>query len=178
MKGFGIEIKNDLLDPKHVQNMGQAVWLYMWLVDKMTSITEEGIGRVLGGKPITYDEVYKELGMSRNTYSRWIARLLEYPYIETTVAPHGITFRVLKAYKHFGKKTVYPQDTHTSKSGSPFIKSGSPQTGNHKGGWFTTNRERNKTVSRRDNTKDPDFNFFSRKKDLGRKMGWEHSEAK
>jgi hypothetical protein len=27
MKGFGIEIKNDLLDPKHLEHMGQAVWL-------------------------------------------------------------------------------------------------------------------------------------------------------
>lgn len=104
MKGFDIEIKNNLLDPKHVQNMGQAVWLYMWLVDKMTSITEEGIGKVLGGKPIKYEEVEVELGMSRNTYTRWIAKLLKYPYIETTLAPQGIVFRVLKAHKHFSKK--------------------------------------------------------------------------
>lgn len=104
MKGFGIEIKNNLLDPKHVQSMGQAVWLYMFLVDKMTSISEEGIGRVLGGRPVKYEEIKTELGISRRTYVRWIAQLLKYPYIETTVAPYGIIFRVLKAYKRFSRK--------------------------------------------------------------------------
>lgn len=131
MKGFGIEIKNNLLEPKHVENMGQAVWLYMWLVDKMTSISEEGIGRVLGGRPVKYDEIKLELGISKNTYSRWIARLLKYPYIETTLAPYGIVFRVLKAYKRFTKnqKRFTINDTR-----------------------FTKNGERNKTIQ--DNTKD------------------------
>jgi len=83
MKGFGIEIKNDLLDPKHIKAMGPSVWLYMWLVDKMTSISEDQIGSILGGKPIKYEEVEKELGISQDTYTRWIAKLEEYPYIET-----------------------------------------------------------------------------------------------
>ena len=52
MKGYFIEITNNLLDPKHQKAMKESVWLFMWLIDKMTSITEEGIGRVLGGKPI------------------------------------------------------------------------------------------------------------------------------
>lgn len=97
MKGFGIGIRNDLLEPKHVEKMGQAVWLYMWLVDKMTSVTEEGVGLVLGGKPIKYDEVAAELGMSSDTYTRWIEKLSEYPYIQTLRTPHGIVFKVLKA---------------------------------------------------------------------------------
>lgn len=104
MKGFGIDIKNDLLDPKHVEGMGQAVWLYMWLIDHMTSITEEGIGKVLGGKPIKFREMKDELGISPDTYSRWVDKLLEYPYIEVIRAPYGIIFKVLKAKKHFRKK--------------------------------------------------------------------------
>ena len=104
MKGFGIEIKNTLLEKKHVEKMGIAIWLYMWLVDHMTSITEEGIGNVLGGKPIKYEEVESELGISQDTYTRWIEKLSKYPYIETIRTPYGITFRVLKAHKHFKKR--------------------------------------------------------------------------
>lgn len=104
MKGFGIEIKNNLLEKKHVAGMGQAVWLYMWLIDKMTSIDEEGIGKVLGGKPVKYEDVEAELGISQDTYTRWIDKLVKHPYIEAIRTPYGISYRVYKAYKHFGKR--------------------------------------------------------------------------
>lgn len=104
MKGFGIEIKNTLLDPKHVDNMGQAVWLYMFLIDKITSVGEDEIGIVLGRKPITYKEVKEELGISQDTYTRWVAKLEAYPYIQAIRTPHGFSFRVYKAYKKFGKR--------------------------------------------------------------------------
>lgn len=103
MKGFGIEIKNNLLDPKHVEAMGSAVWLYMWLIDHMTIITETGKGIVLGGKPIKYPEIKKELGISQDTYTRWVDKLSSYPYIEIIRTPYGITFKVLKAFKRFRK---------------------------------------------------------------------------
>lgn len=104
MKGFGIEIKNNLLEPKHIRAMDSAVWLYMWLIDHITSVTEEEIGVVLGGKPVKYQEVNTDLGISQDTYTRWIGRLLKYPYIQITRTPRGISFRVIKAYKHFGDK--------------------------------------------------------------------------
>lgn len=103
MKGFGIEIKNDLLDPKHVEQMDIAVWLYMWLIDHMTSIGEDGLGLVLGGKPITYSDVH-ELGISERTYSRWVSILKKSGYILTTRRPNGLTIKVNKAHKWFGKR--------------------------------------------------------------------------
>lgn len=106
MKGFGIEIKNDLLEAKHVDSMGQAVWLYMWLIDHMTSINEDGVGLILGGKPIKYLEISRELGISQDTYTRWIDKLLEYPYIIITRASYGIVFKVLKAKKRFRTNAV------------------------------------------------------------------------
>lgn len=118
MKGFPFEIKNNLLEPKHVDNMGASVWLFMWLNDKVTSITEEQIGVVLGGKPVKYEEIKKELGISKNTYTRWLDKLLEYPYIRADRTPYGIRFQVLKAFKHFKKRiTINKEST-------------SPQTGN------------------------------------------------
>ncbi len=123
MKGFGIEIKNNLLEPKHVKNMSTSVWLYMWLVDKVTSITEDQVGIVLGGKPIMFTEIKEELDISQNTYSRWINRLSKYPYITTKRTPHGIIFQVFKIYKKFKKRfTTYGDSLKTG--------SDSPQTGN------------------------------------------------
>jgi hypothetical protein len=104
MKGFGIEIKNDLLDPKHFERMGISVWLYMWLIDKMTSISEEGEGKVLGGKPIKFEDVGPEIGISERTYNRWISMLEKGKYIKTLRTPYGLVLTVLKAHKKFNKR--------------------------------------------------------------------------
>lgn len=119
MKGFGIEIKNDLLEPKHVEQMGSAVWLYMFLVDKMTSISEAGEGKVLGGKPIKYEEILDELGISQDTYTRWIDKLTEYPYIRAIRTPYGISYVVLKAHKRFRKKAERFRKTSEVDSAKP-----------------------------------------------------------
>lgn len=103
MKGFGIYIQNDLLEPKHIEAMGIAVWLYMWLLDKMTSIDEKQVGHVLGNKPIKYEEIQEALGISADTYTRWMQTLEEAGYIKAIRTPAGISFRVFKAKKRFRK---------------------------------------------------------------------------
>lgn len=104
MNGYYIEITNNLLDPKHREAMKESVWLFMWLLDKMTSISEEGIGKVLGGKPIKYEEIKKDLGISRITFIRWTEMLKKGGYIITIRTPYGLSFSVNKAKKKFGKK--------------------------------------------------------------------------
>lgn len=106
MKGFGIEVKNNLLDPKHIERMDVAVWLYLFFLDKMTSISEEGIGKVLGGKPLKYEEdIRPELGISRRTYIRWIQILEKHGYVQAIRTPYGLSIRVYKAFKKFGKRS-------------------------------------------------------------------------
>jgi len=104
MKGYWIEIVNNLLEPKHRKAMKESVWLFMWLLDKITSITEEGIGKVLGGKPITYEEVNKDLEVPERTYRDWVARLKKHQYITVKRAPNGLIFYVNKAKKRFGQR--------------------------------------------------------------------------
>lgn len=104
MKGFGIEVKNDLLEYKHHENMGDSVWLYLWLLDKTTSVSEDGIGKILGGKPIKYEDVSKDLRLSQNTYTRYISRLRKHGYIMVTRAPNGLIFKITKAHKRFSNK--------------------------------------------------------------------------
>jgi len=104
MKGYWIEIVNNLLDPKHRKAMKESVWLFMWLLDKITSISEEQVGMVSGGKPIAYEEVNRDLDLPERTYRDWVSRLKKHQYIKTKRAPNGLIFFVNKAKKRFGQK--------------------------------------------------------------------------
>ena len=85
--------------------MKESVWLFLWFLDKMTSISEEGVGKVLGGKPITYEEVSKDLGLTLRTYRRYIATLKKHSYINVTRTPYGLSISVNKAQKTYNQKT-------------------------------------------------------------------------
>lgn len=148
MKGFGIYIKNDLLEAKHIENMGIAVWLYMWLIDKMTSISEEGIGKILGGKPIKFEELKDELGISRRTYVRWIEILESHKYINVTQAPYGLIISVNKAKKTFNQRSD-KNDTTDKKTGVPEMT----HLLTNNGASLTKNGASNKTIQL-DNTED------------------------
>jgi len=82
--------------------MGQAVWLFGWLVLRETR-ERGGIGFVLGGRPITYREIEEETGFARKSLERWMRILRRGGYIETTTAPSGIIVRIQKA-KKFDRK--------------------------------------------------------------------------
>lgn len=104
MKGFGIYVKNDLLEPKHFKAIGQALWVYLWLLDKMTSISEDGIGKVLGGSPIKFSRIQEDLPMSPASFTRYIEALETSGYITTLRTPYGHVFTITKAKKIFNKK--------------------------------------------------------------------------
>ncbi len=118
MNGFYITIKNGLLDPKHIKNMKGdlgwgTIWLFLWFIDKMTIVNDEiGEGKVLGGKPIRFEDVQKDLGISRATYKRWLTLLKDCGYIQTTRSPHGLTVVVYKAFKVFGQKADSSPESH------------------------------------------------------------------
>jgi hypothetical protein len=123
MKGFFIEVTNNLLDPKHRAAMRESVWLFMWCLDKMTSINEEGIGFVLGGKPIKYEEVKAELGISVRTYRRWTDQLKKSGYINVLRTPYGCVLTVNKARKRFGR-AVNNGTSRYARSGTSLDRSG------------------------------------------------------
>lgn len=102
MKGFYIEVTNDLLDPKHREKMGESVWLFMWLLDKITTVTLKK-GNVSGGKPIKFLDIKRDLGISRSTYMRWMDTLERGGYISTIRTPYGKSIVVLKAKKRFNR---------------------------------------------------------------------------
>ena len=81
--------------------MKESVWLFMWFLDHMTSVDENGVGKVLGGKPIIFSEI--DLGISDKTYRLWVKKLKQSGYINTIRTPHGLSIEVNKAKKRFGQ---------------------------------------------------------------------------
>jgi hypothetical protein len=104
LNGYFISITNNLLEGKHYEQMGQAVWLYMWLIDRMTDISE-GQGIVNNGVPISYEMVHENLEtLTHRTYMRMMATLRDAGYINTMQAKYGTYVTINKAKKHFGKR--------------------------------------------------------------------------
>lgn len=115
--GFYIQVKNGLLEGKHYKKMrgekSGVIWLFLWLLDKMTIVDHElGEGKVLGGKPVKYEDVTKDLDISRRTYTRWIKILHEEGYIDFVRTQHGLSITVYKAFKVFGQKADVTAETH------------------------------------------------------------------
>ncbi|KKK57542.1 hypothetical protein LCGC14_3053430, partial [marine sediment metagenome] len=83
-----------------------------------TSITENGKGVVLGGKPIRHTDVIVDLGIERTHYVNWITRLRREGYIETKRTPYGLVISVNKAQKRFSNLSLNKQMSRglTSKS--------------------------------------------------------------
>lgn len=123
MKGFYIEITNNLLDPKHVKAMGSAVWEYMWCLDKMTSVDEDGIGKVLGGKPVKREELQADIGKAVNHIGDNLLKLQAVGYINLKRTPYGNIITVNKAKKRYHQKVSSGSDEKVS-SQSEKVSSG------------------------------------------------------
>ncbi|UOQ43379.1 hypothetical protein MUN89_15830 [Halobacillus salinarum] len=85
---FYFPIYAGLLSEEHRERIGPALWEFLWCISKTTK--EEGTtGTVLGGKPIGYQEVAKELGGSKSTVKRNFERLEKEKYISLKRTPYG-----------------------------------------------------------------------------------------
>jgi DNA-binding transcriptional ArsR family regulator len=102
---FYITISNGLLKDGHRKRMGEAVLEFMWLIDRVTKVDDDGYGWILGGKPIKLEELATDLGVHRDTVSANLTRLEENGYIEKTRTPYGLSIKVVKAKKRFGANT-------------------------------------------------------------------------
>jgi hypothetical protein len=108
MSNRNIGVRNGLVDRKHYEEMGDAIWLYLWLVDHQTNSR----GAVLGGKGLTYKEMMPEFGA--RTVRRWMRRLSAAGYIEVKYTDYKrLVLSIAKAKK-------FPQQQlplETAKSG-------------------------------------------------------------
>ena len=101
---FYIQISNGLLQGAHRKQMGEAVWEFMWCIDKVTKVDEDGTGWVLGGKPIKLKDLTGPMQVHATTVSRNLNKLQKFGYLGLVRTPYGIKIKVTKAKKIFKKK--------------------------------------------------------------------------
>ena len=93
-----IYVWNGVLEPKHRKKIGAAIWEFLWCLDRITA-EKNGVGILLGGKPVTHSEMADSFKVSEKTVLRHMDSLELYGYIERTLTPRGYTIRVLNSCK-------------------------------------------------------------------------------
>lgn len=103
MKGFYIEVTNNLLDPKHLKAIDTSLWEFLWCLDKITLIDETEIGWVYNKSPINLKDIEKEIGRSKVQISRNLNRLEKNKYLILIHTQRGIIIGINKAKKRFNR---------------------------------------------------------------------------
>jgi hypothetical protein len=140
---MNIGLHDGIIHEDHRQKMGEAIWLYKWLVKRQTRRN----GLVLGGAPITYDRIHQETLYPVRNMQRWMARLREKAYVEVTYLNYkAMKIRILRP-KKFGFKQIPLPLEQTAKSGGssqgvppaksggsvpPYVADGSVKSGGSK----------------------------------------------
>jgi IclR helix-turn-helix domain len=95
---FWIGAKGGLVEEKHRRRMGEAIWLFLWLILRQTGVNDEGEGIVHYGKPITIREIAADTRLPRSTLHRWADLLIQQDYLRTEIQSSGGTiFWILNA---------------------------------------------------------------------------------
>jgi hypothetical protein len=108
-----IYVWNGILEPKHLKRLGPAFSLFIWLIDRTTK-EHDGIGAVLGGKPLKAEEIGSSMGVCEKTILRRLDRLDRHCYIERTLTPHGYIITVKKSCKFPNRSSVVGQKCPTT----------------------------------------------------------------
>lgn len=91
-----------LLTKEHRENIGPAIWEFLWCISATTKETEQDgnlLGIVLGGRPVSYSEVAKVIGSTKSTVKRNFERLEEHGYITMKRTPYGHIIHVTNSKK-------------------------------------------------------------------------------
>lgn len=109
-KNFIIPVSNGILEKKHREQIGSAIWLFLWLVDKSTKDVpvEDGFeGLVLGGAPITTLYIAEHIGESVRSVRYHLDELARYEYIRVEPRAGGAnSYSVKKSKKFFRSRAV------------------------------------------------------------------------
>lgn len=106
MKGFFIEVTNNLLDPNHRARIGTAIWEFLWCLDKITMIDEEGIGWLLGKGKIKRADLCAEIGIAERHVSNNLRKLEREGYLKLIRKSDGFIIGVCKAKKRYNQKVT------------------------------------------------------------------------
>jgi DNA-binding transcriptional regulator YhcF (GntR family) len=101
-----------LFTEKHIGAIGQAVWLFLWLVDKTTSEEikgDERWGKVLYGNPVSAQRIADRLFVNERTVRRYLAQLEAGGYIHLERRASGFVIFVRKSMKWHTRHTQLPR---------------------------------------------------------------------
>ena len=91
-----------IFDKNHIQGIGEAIWLFLWLIHKTTAEIDcpsGKIGVVLYGNSITSRTIADELGCSARTVRTHLQMLADSGYIDLEKTGTGQIIRVKKSMK-------------------------------------------------------------------------------
>jgi len=118
-----IGVTDGLIDPKHEKAMGQAVWLFLWCIKAQT----KGSSFVLGGKPLTYDEMSSRSGFPARIIRRWLNTLRTHHYVLVSYLNYKmLRIEIMKPKKWNPRQVSLPLESHRPQT----VNSIRPQTVN------------------------------------------------
>lgn len=100
-----IYVWNGILEPKHRERIGPAIWIFLYFIDRTTKERpnkqnpDEIQGWVYGKMPLTLKRMSSETGLPERTISRYLFTLECHDYIRTVRTPHGLIILVQKSAK-------------------------------------------------------------------------------
>lgn len=109
-----------LLEQKHVKQMpGQALFVYLWFVNRVTSDAESRNGHydgvVLGGQPVNLGRIAEELGMTLRTVRRYVTRLGKNGYLTSKKTGSGACIYAITK----SKKWLWQRNGHNAAKPAP-----------------------------------------------------------
>jgi len=106
---YPIPVFSGLLRDGHYQRMGMAIWVFIWLLDKVTSeyTDEDGTrwGKVLGGQPVRYQDIATDLKICLRMAKYHVATLCKETYIRVKRHPRGIICEIRNSRKRIFRST-------------------------------------------------------------------------
>lgn len=98
---YFLPVSSGLLEPKHVAAIGPAIWVFLWMVNKITR-DEEGEGIVLNGAAIRSQVIAEDLGFKDRSVRTHLDILCDGGYIRKERCGHvsnGFRYWVAKSKK-------------------------------------------------------------------------------
>lgn len=96
---YPIPVWNGIFD--HYDRIGIALWTFAWLIDRIPKDGEQnGIGKVLGGRPLKIAEIVETMkGSTYRSIRRQLDKLEEQGYISRRRTPYGFVVEIRNSRK-------------------------------------------------------------------------------
>ena len=100
---------SEWLTPQIVKALGSRIWLLLYFMDKITHCAG-GIGLVLGGQPLSFEDIAAELQIHRNTVALQYADLEKFGFVGSKKVWGGPRKFFVLGYSKFREKRQSPDD--------------------------------------------------------------------